>query len=96
MKIKPEKLFEELKSLAQQIGIEVIVDKGAFRGGFCTVYEEKKIVLNKHLPAEGKAAKLAESLQHFSLESMYVRPALREYLDVNRLASFKGGGLANN
>jgi len=82
MKLKPERLFEELKALAEQIGIEVIVDKGSFRGGYCTVHDAKKIVLNKHLPPEGKAAKLAEGIKTFPLEGMYLKPALREYLDM--------------
>ncbi len=85
MKLKPERLFEELKALAEQIGIEVIVDKGSFRGGYCTVHDAKKIVLNKHLPPEGKAAKLAESIKSvrtFPLEGMYLKPALREYLEM--------------
>jgi hypothetical protein len=81
--VKPEKLFEELKALAEQCGVEVIVDKGSFRGGSCTVHTERKIVVNRFLPPEGKAAKLAESLQGFSLkalEGIYIKPALREYL----------------
>ncbi len=82
MKLKPEKLFEELKAVAEQIGIQVIIDKGSFRGGYCTVYEERKIVLNKHLPPEGRAAKLAEGLKNFPLDGMYIKPALREYLDL--------------
>lgn len=82
MKIKAEKLFEELRAVAEQMGIQVIIDKGNFRGGYCLVYTEKKIVLNKMLPAEGKAAKLAESLKHFPLDELYLKPALREYLEM--------------
>lgn len=82
VKIKAEKLFEELRAVAEQMGIQVIIDKGNFRGGYCLVYTEKKIVLNKMLPPEGKAAKLAESLKHFPLDELYIKPALREYLEM--------------
>jgi hypothetical protein len=88
--VKPEKLFEELKAFAEQIGVEVIVEKGSFRGGHCTVYDDRKIVVNRFAPAEGRAAKLAEGLQNFppevlntalrSLDNVYIKPALREYL----------------
>lgn len=84
--MKPEKLFEELKAVAEQIGVEVIIDKGNFRGGSCVVHTEKKIVVNKLLPAEGKAAKLAESLKQLPLEGIYLKPALREYLEVELTA----------
>jgi hypothetical protein len=80
--VKPEKLFDELKAVAKQVGVEVIIDKGNFRGGSCVVHTEKKIVVNKLLPPEGKAAKLAESLKELPLEGIYLKPALREYLEV--------------
>lgn len=85
MKIKAEKLFEELRAVAEQMGIQVIIDKGNFRGGYCLVYTEKKIVLNKMLPPEGKAAKLAESLKHFPLDELYLKPVLREYLEMTTI-----------
>lgn len=81
LKQKPEKLLEDLKQLAEQIGVEVIIDKGNFSGGFCLVYEQRKIVLNRHLPPEIKVAKLAQSLAHFPLEDLYMKPALREYIE---------------
>jgi hypothetical protein len=79
--MKPEKLLEDLKTLAEQIGIHVIIDKGNFVGGHCLVYEERKIVLNRHLPPEVKAAKLAQGLGQFSLEEFTVKPALREFIE---------------
>jgi hypothetical protein len=89
LKLKPEKLLEELKTIAESIGVQVIIDKGNFSGGHCLVYEERKIVLNKLLPPEVKAAKLAQSLSFFSLEGIELKPAMRDYLanEKQRLAS---------
>ncbi len=89
MKLKPEKLLEELKTIAESIGVQVIIDKGNFSGGHCLVYEERKIVLNKLLPPEVKAAKLAQSLSFFPLDGIELKPAMRDYLanEKQRLAA---------
>jgi hypothetical protein len=89
LKLKPEKLLDELKSLAESLGVQVIIDKGNFSGGHCLVYEERKIVLNKLLPTEVKAAKLAQSLTTFPLDNVELKPVLRQYLETEkqRLAS---------
>lgn len=85
--MKPERLFEELCGIAEQLGIQVIVDKGNFRGGSCTVYSDRKIVLNKLLPAEGKVSKLSEELRQLPLEDIladvYLKPALRQVLHLD-------------
>jgi hypothetical protein len=85
--VKPERLFEELCGIAEQLGIQVIVDKGSFRGGSCTVYSDRKIVLNKLLPAEGKVSKLSEELRQLPLEDIladvYLKPALRQALHLD-------------
>jgi hypothetical protein len=85
LKLKPEKLLEELKAIAETIGVQVIIDKGNFSGGHCLVYDERKIVLNKLLPPEVKAAKLAQSLTFYSLEGVELKPALRDFLNNERL-----------
>lgn len=97
MKLKPEKLLEELKNIAETIGVQVIIDKGNFSGGHCLVYDERKIVLNKLLPPEVKAAKLAQSLTFFSLEGIELKPALRDFLNTEkqRLASRAQDALSN-
>ena len=84
LKLKPEKLFDELKTLAETIGVQVIVDKGNFSGGHCVVYEQRKIVVNKVLPTEVKAAKLAQSLSFFSFDGVALAPALRDYLQTEQ------------
>jgi hypothetical protein len=83
-KITPEKLFDELKTLAETIGVQVIVDKGNFSGGHCIVYEQRKIVVNKILPTEVKVAKLAQSLSFFSFDDVALPPALRNYLQAEQ------------
>jgi hypothetical protein len=45
------------------------------------VYEQRKIVLNRHLPTDVKAAKLAQGLGHFPLEEVQLKPTLRDFIE---------------
>ncbi len=83
--MKPEKILEDLKIVAEQIGVHVIIDKGNFVGGHCLVYEQRKIVLNRHLPTDVKAAKLAQGLGQFSLEEVQLKPPVRDFIERERL-----------
>ena len=50
MKIKEkefEKILQELKDLAQQLGAVVRFEKGDFKGGYCLLKENKIIIINK-------------------------------------------------
>jgi hypothetical protein len=67
--------------LAEHIGVEVIIDKGNFAGGYCTVHTQRKVVLNRLLPLEAKASKLAQSLLQFSLDDVSIKPILREFIE---------------
>jgi hypothetical protein len=81
MKTRPEKLLQELTLLAELVGMEVIIDKGNFAGGYCTVHTERKIVLNRLLPLEAKISKLAQGLLQFPLDDVYIKPVLREFIE---------------
>ena len=79
--MKPETLVEELRQLAEQMGITVRQEIGNFNGGYCVLHEKKLIVVNKKLTPHIKAAVLAQSLSFFSLDDVYIKPALREYIE---------------
>lgn len=82
--MKPEKIFEELQILAEQSGLKVRHEKGAFRGGYCILHEQKMVIINKYLPMEGKSTVLARSLVTFPLETQFLKPAIREFLEKER------------
>lgn len=79
--MKPDTLVEELKQLAEQLGITVRQENGNFNGGYCVLHEKKLIVVNKKLTPNIKAAVLAQSLGHFPLDEVYIKPVLREYIE---------------
>lgn len=76
-----EQIIEELEQAAQQLGFEVRTEKGNFRGGRCVMKDKRIIMLNKrHLP-EVQLAVLAESLRDAPLDTIYLKPAVRQALE---------------
>ena len=54
------------------------VEKGNFRGGQCLVEGNQVVLLNKRHPPEVNVAILSQCLQKLPVDSVYMRPAVRE------------------
>lgn len=79
--MKTKTIIDELEQAARQLGFEVRTEKGNFRGGRCTVDGESIIVLNKrHLP-ETRLRVLAAALRDAAIDTVYLKPAVREALE---------------
>ncbi len=79
--MKAEQIVKELEDVARQLGVDVRLERGSFRGGLCLIDDEKVIVLNKRQPAESRLAILAESLRTLPVDRVFMRPAVREALE---------------
>ena len=79
--MKTEHIVKALEEVVQQFGLEVRWEKGRFQGGRCTVRGEDLILLNKHHPAEVHLAILAESLHDLPMDTVFLRPAVREAVE---------------
>lgn len=84
--MKPDKLFQELKDLAEKLGI--IVSEQNFRNtgihvnsGYCKVKDKDHCIINKHLKTKQKIEVLGECLSIFSHDDIYTMPAVREFLE---------------
>ncbi|RMH77903.1 MAG: hypothetical protein D6681_20540 [Calditrichaeota bacterium] len=67
--------FQELCELARQAGVETRVEKGNFRGGFCVVEGEKRILfLNKKHSLEQRIAVLVAELERLQSEEQIDLP----------------------
>lgn len=76
-----QQIIDELEQTAQQLGFEVRREKGDFRGGRCQKGDTELIMLNKrHLP-ETQLAVLAEALRNMPIDTVYLKPAVREALE---------------
>ncbi len=74
-------IIEELTDVAERMGMEVRVEKGNFRGGRCQVGDTTVIMLNKRHMADVQLAVLANSLRKAPLDTVYLKPAVRDALE---------------
>jgi len=86
MPLKPDGLYQELKDLAEKLGI--VVSEQNFRNtgihvksGYCKVKDKDHCIINKHLKLDKKIEVLGECLSIFPHESVYAVPAVREFLE---------------
>ena len=74
-------ILADLEELTGQLGIQLRYEKGDFDGGYCILKEQKVLVVNKRLHDLRKASVLAQALTEFGLDSVFVKPALRKYIE---------------
>jgi hypothetical protein len=74
-------IVTELEELARQFGIELRYEKGDFEGGYCILKSQKVLVVNKRLPDARKASSLAQALAEYGIETTFVKPTLRAYIE---------------
>lgn len=79
--MKTEQIVQELEEAVRQFGLPVRREQGRFRGGQCLVNGEALVVLNKRHPPEVHLAVLAEVLRTLPVETIFLRPAVREAME---------------
>lgn len=57
------------------------VQKGDFEGGYCVLKAERIIVVNKRLAAVRRASVLAQGLAEVGINEIYLKPAVREFIE---------------
>jgi hypothetical protein len=76
-----QQIYDELKALAEEIGLTVRVEIGDFDGGICTVKERRVLLLNRRHPLGRRINITARALYAAGLDNIFVKPALREIID---------------
>jgi hypothetical protein len=76
-----EQILSELEHLASNCGISIRYEKGDFDGGYCVLKAERLIVINKRLALTRRASVLAQGLAEVGIDEMYLKPAVREYIE---------------
>lgn len=77
----PEELHSHFQRLAEQMGIVLIEGEGDFVGGYCTVNGDQFVVLNKLKPLGQRLRILADSFRKLDIQSRYIIPALRDFIE---------------
>lgn len=83
-------LITELEALAQQLGVQLRYEKGDFEGGYCVLRSQKILVINKRLAEPRKASSLAQALSEFGIETTFVKPNVRQYIEDEVARAAKG------
>ncbi len=86
MKKEKENLLEMLQELAQKLSIEVRLEpikmgSGYSEGGLCRVKGKYVLIINPNASIEEKIRLFTEAVKRFDLSGVYIKPALRSYLE---------------
>ncbi len=87
--MNPEELLPELEAAAEELGVRIRYEKGDFDGGYCILRAEKIIIVNKKLNEMRKASVIAQALNEYGIENIYLKPAVRVYVDEEVLRAHK-------
>ncbi len=83
--MKPDQLFQELKSLADRLDLTVLEENFRKTGikvksGTCIIKGSRHCVIDKHLRINKKIEVLVKALNQLPHEDIFVMPSVREVL----------------
>ena len=80
-----EKEWDDLVEVASLLGVQVRRERGMFKSGSCTVDDQEMIIINRRLTIEGQIQVLIRELSHCDMESVFLRPEIREKIERGRV-----------
>ena len=83
--MKAEKLYEQLKNVAERMGVSVSEHNLRKAGvpaqsGYCRIKGSPHYIMDKHLSIHRKNRLLAACLKRMAPEEVHMLPAVREYM----------------
>ncbi len=78
---KQELIINELIEVFKNIGYEVRIEKGSFKGGCCLLREQQLFLLNKNIEPAKKIGFLAKNLADIGIENIFIKPEIREIIE---------------
>jgi hypothetical protein len=79
--MKHEEVIQELHTIAEQLGVTIRYERGDFDGGYCILRDQKILIVNRRLLPQRKANVLATALHDIGLDNLYLKPAIRAYIE---------------
>ena len=76
--MKRREILAELTQVACKIGIKIIEDKLLKKGGYCRVFKDKYIIMDKRISEEDKLDILIKALKRNDLDNVYLAPKIRD------------------
>ena len=83
-------LINDMEEIARQLSVQLRYEKGDFEGGYCIIKNQKVVVINKRLPDGRKASALAQALSEYGIETTFVKPNVRAYIEDEVAKAAKG------
>lgn len=74
-------IIGDLEEVGKQLGLDLRYEKGDFEGGYCILKNQKVVVVNKRLSDARRASSLAQALAEYGIETTYIKPNVREYIE---------------
>ncbi len=78
---KKESLIGELIEVMEKLGLNVRVERGTFKGGFCLLRERKLFLLNKNLEQDKKINLLLKNIAKIGTEGIFLKPNIRDLIE---------------
>ncbi|WP_319409896.1 hypothetical protein [uncultured Desulfosarcina sp.] len=83
--MRPEQIYQELKDLAEKLGVTVSEQNFRASGipvksGFCLIKGKMNCIIDKNISLHKKTTILAQSLCDLPHEKMFVVPAVRDII----------------
>lgn len=87
--MKSEQIFVELKNLSEKLNITLIEHNFRktgikVRSGFCIVKGKNHFIVDKDLSIHKKNELIAEYLSNLDYENIYIVPAVRDFINMNK------------
>ncbi|ROL59658.1 hypothetical protein D9V86_10425 [Bacteroidetes/Chlorobi group bacterium ChocPot_Mid] len=79
--MKLNEVYDEMLDIAKKIGVTVRKENGKFKGGNCTINNEEVILINNSIPLETRTSILAKCLTNYSINNIFMKPAVRDYIE---------------
>ena len=83
--MKPEQMFQEIKDVAEKLGVTVLEQSFRSSGipvksGFRLIKGKMHCVIDKNISLKKKTRLLAQSISHLPHENLYMVPAVRDMI----------------
>ncbi len=79
--MRAAKLVQLLTETLEKQGYKIRNEKGNFRGGRCIFEAERLVIMNKRFGDEERAEILARALARENLDTLFLLPEVREYVE---------------
>ncbi|MEA1912322.1 MAG: hypothetical protein U9N06_00595 [candidate division WOR-3 bacterium] len=76
--MKRKEIISELIRIAERLEIKIIEDRLLKKGGYCRVFMNKYLIMDKKILEKDKMDLLIEALKRNNLDEIYITPRIRE------------------